>query len=232
MDTERIATTLSRADAYPTRPATLTRLETHISVFFFAGDRVYKLQKPVDLGFLDFTTIERRRRFCDEEVRLNRRLAPSVYLGVRPVTVNDAGEVRIDGCGEVIDHVVEMVCLPLDQMIDRKLDRGEIDNQAINELAELLAGFHGGAETGPLVDRFGTPDAVAEVVLENLHQLATWTVPGENTEQGPCRLPPVLLDFLRERMEIFLGKHRELLLRRVATGRIRNGHGDLQSANI
>ena len=165
-------------------------------------------------------------------MRLNRRLAPLVYVGVRSVTVNEAGEVHIDGSGEVIDHVVEMVRLPLDQMMDRKLDRGEIDNQAINELAELLAGFHDGVETGPSVDRFGAPDAVAEVVLENLHQLATWTVPGENTEQGPCRLPPVLLDFLRERMESFLAEHRELLLRRVATGRIRNGHGDLHSANI
>src|SRR5690348_15607502 len=93
--------------AYPEPPEAVEVRQTHISVVFLAGRHVYKIKKPVNPGFLDFRTLEARRHFCEEEVRLNRRLAPRVYKGVVPVT--QSGErIQIDGDGEVIDWAVHM----------------------------------------------------------------------------------------------------------------------------
>src|SRR5262245_4478123 len=107
MDLPSLIESLSDPFAYPHPVDAVEVRQTHISVIFLAGQFAYKLKKPVDLGFLDVTTPAKRRHFCEEEVRLNRRLAPAVYLGVVPVT-NSAGGVRIEGDGEAIDWLVKM----------------------------------------------------------------------------------------------------------------------------
>src|ERR1700733_14841239 len=99
MELTQLIEALSRPDAYPDRVATVEVRHTHISVVFLAGEYVYKVKKPVNLGFLDFSTLEKRRHFCEEEVRLNCRLAPTVYLGVVPVNLTTAG-LRVEGRGE------------------------------------------------------------------------------------------------------------------------------------
>src|SRR5262249_1720379 len=107
MDIATLIHTLSQPDAYPERVESVEDRQTHISVVFLAGAHAYKVKKPVELGFLDFRTLASRKHFCEEEVRLNRRLAPGVYLGVVPVTSRD-GKVQIEGSGEVIDWAVKM----------------------------------------------------------------------------------------------------------------------------
>src|SRR5688572_24985799 len=111
MELTRLVNALSDPAAYPHAVDSVAVIHTHISVVFLAGTFAYKLKKPVDFGFLDFTTLEKRRHFCHEEVRLNRRLAPSVYLGVEPVVQTSDG-LRIGGTGEPIDWVVKMQRLP------------------------------------------------------------------------------------------------------------------------
>ncbi len=208
-------------------------LQTHISLLFFAGDRVYKVKKPVDLGFLDFSTLERRRHYCEEEVRLNQALAPGVYLGVVPITEEDDGSLRIAGQGPVVEYAVEMRRLPQAQMLDRVLERGEIDNEQMRSLAQLLARFHRDAPTGRGVDQYGTPDAVALNVRENFEQTRDFaSSPGETARAGARTLSPVLHAFLSRRAEAFLAREHELLSSRVAEGRIRDGHGDLHAGNI
>src|SRR6266545_543841 len=108
---------------HPAEPVEL--IETHISWVFLAGPYAYKVKKPVNLGFLDFSTLERRRHFCAEEVRLNRRLAPEVYLGVVPIT-RDAAGVRVDRTGEVVEWAVKMMRLPEEATLERRLQRGEV----------------------------------------------------------------------------------------------------------
>jgi hypothetical protein len=215
---------LRNPSAYPFAVDEIGFLQTHTAWLFFAADRVFKVKKPVDLGFLDFTTLEARRHYCEEEVRLNQRLAPGVYLGVVPI-VRTANGLAIGGDGEPVEAAVEMVRLPAARMLDRLLEAGEIDTARIQELAELLARFHANAETGPGVDEWGAPDAVARNARENFEETARFTAEART-------ISPVLHAYLAERSEGFLVRERALLERRVRERRIRDGHGDLHSGNI
>src|SRR5205814_7205258 len=134
MDLPDLIAALSDPRAYPARPGRVEVRHTHISVVFLAGDDVYKVKKPVNLGFLDFGTLERRRHFCAEEVRLNRRLAPSVYVGVVPVT-RPAGGLRIEGDGTPVEYAVKMVRLPNDATLERRLERGAVSADQLRALA-------------------------------------------------------------------------------------------------
>lgn len=233
METKTLIDVLSRPEAYPHETPRVEVLQTHISVLFFAGERVYKVKKPVDLGFVDYTSLERRRHFCEDEVRLNRRMTDRVHLGVVPIVRDAAGSVRVGGEGTVIEWAVEMVRLDPARMLDALLDAGEIDNEKMDALASLLVEFHARAATGEGVDEHGTPDAVRSLVLENLDEIARFVA----TEQGATDLGLATLTerthrFLRRRSRALLDEHAELLARRVEEGRIRDGHGDLHAGNI
>src|SRR5690606_7081938 len=132
---------------YPFPVAQVDFCQTHISLLFFAGDRAYKLKKPIDAGFLNYTTLQRRRHFCQEEVRLNRRLAPQVYLGVVPVTRSDDGTIRIGGQGKSIDYGVEMLRLQEDQMMSRMLERSAVAPEYLDVVVDVLDEFHDSAAT-------------------------------------------------------------------------------------
>ncbi len=228
-----LAEALSRPSAYAHRPASVELVQTHLSLVFLAGERVYKVKKPVDLGFVDYTTLDRRRRYCEEEVRLNRRLAPGVYLGVVSITREADGSLSVGGSGEVVEVAVEMRRLPASRMLDRLLAAGEIDNAQMRSLAALLAGFHRDAATGPGVDEHGSPEAVAFNVRENFEQTAPFAAPqGAAGEAGVRTLSLALHGFLHEAAERFLEDERALLERRVREGRVRDGHGDLHAGNI
>src|SRR5947209_1068281 len=157
---------LSNAVAYPEPAAEVEVRHTHISVVFLVGPYAYKIKKPVDLGFLDFTTLDKRHHFCLEEVRLNRRLAASVYLSVEPV-VQTASSVKVGGPGEVIDWAVKMQRLPDEATLGQRLRRGEAGSDAVEALARKLAVFHAHAEAGQHVAEFGRFGVVARNVREN-----------------------------------------------------------------
>jgi len=197
-------------------------VQTHISMLFFVDDLVYKVKKPVDMGFLDYTTLEARQRFCAAEVRLNRRLAPATYLGVEPVTRDPQGAIHVAGEGEVIDYAVKMRRLPAERMLDRMLQRGEIDNALLDDLAALLADFHERCPTGPGVEEFAAPDELRRQVIETMDKLS----PG-----GPV-VSRIIHEHLRRWLLRFVDEHHDSLLRRQADGRIREGHGDLHAGNI
>src|SRR5262249_53713601 len=151
---------LSRPAAYPEPAGHVEVRQTHISVVFLTERFAYKLKKPVDLGFLDFSTPEKRRHFCEEEVRLNRRLAPHVYLGAVPGTAA-GGEARFEGPGEAIDWAVRMERLPAEATLERRLERGEVGEEALARLAARVAAFHAHAESGPHTHAFGRFEVVA-----------------------------------------------------------------------
>jgi len=223
MDFSELTERLLATDAYANAPESVTTLETHISVLFFAGDRVYKLKKPVDLGFLDFTTLAARKHFCEEEVRLNRRLAPSTYLGVVEIRLGPAGRPVIGGDGALLDYAVEMVRLPAHRMFDRLLDSGDIDNATMRNLAGILTRFHEQAATGPGVDEHGSLATVSANSIENFEQTRDF--------RGSL-ISHALHAFLESWTRAFLDQNAELLDSRVADHRIRDGHGDLHAGNI
>jgi len=215
---------LSRPEAYPSPPQEVEFLQTHISLLFFAGERVYKLKKAVDLGFLDYSSLDRRRTFCDEEVRLNRRLAPRVYVGVVAVTLDAQDRARIGGDGPAVEWAVEMVRLPEARMLTNLLERGEIDNRMVDDLVALLVAFHARAATGPGVDEHGAPEAVAANAEENFRQLERLV--------GADLFSRAHLDFLATAARRFLSSHADRFARRLPQGRIREGHGDLHAGNL
>lgn len=196
----------------------VTLLETHISWVLLAGEHAYKLKKPVDLGFLDFSTPERREHFCHEEIRLNRRLAPRFYLEVAAVT-GSPGDPRIGGPGPVVDHAVVMRRFPQEDLLDARLAAGRLDAAQLDAVADTVAAFHRDLEPAAPDAGRGTPEAVWAPVRENLEHIAP--VAGEDaiahlrawSEEAHQRLTPVFR-------------------RRLAEGRVRECHGDMHLGNM
>jgi aminoglycoside phosphotransferase family enzyme/predicted kinase len=214
---------LLRPEAYgPLRPTSVRLVETHISrVFLLEGD-VFKIKRPVNLGFLDFTTLERREAACRAEVSLNARLAPDVYLGVVPVRLDPGGRASLCSDGAVVDWAVHMRRLPDAQRADVRLARGQLDRRAIDSIAAHLARFHADARTDDAVSAFGETEAIARNIEENFAQtrgIIDTYVPDEAAE-------------ILRWQTAFLRGHAPLFAQRVASGRIRDGHGDLRLEHV
>lgn len=213
---------LLRPEAYPDQVASVELVETHISYLFLTGHHVYKVKKPVDYGFLDFTTLEQRRYYCHQEVDLNRRLSPQVYVGV--VEVNQKGDAfTFGGAGETVDYAVKMVQLPRERAMTHLLQRGLVSERDIRRLAVKIATFHRRAETGPEITELGDWDAVGQNIAENFQQTARFIGTG---------LAQAEFDDLRAYGRAFLDQKRSRFDQRAAEGRIKDGHGDLHTAQI
>jgi aminoglycoside phosphotransferase family enzyme/predicted kinase len=197
-------------------------IRTHISVVLLGKRRVLKLKKPIDLGFLDYTTIEKRRDACQAEVELNSRLCAGYYDGVQPISRVD-GKLRFSDGGPVVEYGVIMKRLPAAQMLDRLLARGEVTEAIIERVADRLSEFHRAARRGPEVNALGSPDVIARNWQENFDQTTPYidrTIAAETYES------------IREWVTRWLGEHQELLRTRVIEGRIRDGHGDIRAESI
>jgi uncharacterized protein len=197
--------------------------ETHISWVFLGADEVFKVKKPVSLGFLDFSTIEKRREACEAEVRLNRRLAPDVYRGVVPVVRDAFGSHRFGGDGIPVDWAVHMKRLPDSHRADVRLERGELTGEDVERVAERVARFHDECGPSAVAGSHGTIDAIRFNVLENFQQ-ANATIAQYLGSEQVKELEAWQLRFLNE--------HRALFEERLRSGRIRDGHGDLRLEHV
>ncbi|WP_406815069.1 AAA family ATPase [Mycobacterium sp. M23085] len=218
----RIVADLLRPDAYDPPAGDVRLHETHSSWVLLAGSYAYKLKKPVNLGFLDFTSIERRRADCEEELRLNRRFSPQIYLGVVEVTELD-GRYRIGGEPGSGEPAVWMRRLPEEGMLAAKLARGDVDMRLARRIGRTLAKLHERAETGADIDAYGRPSSVIANWRENFDQVGPFvgqTISGHVNED------------IRRYVDQFVREHASLLERRVADGHVRDGHGDLHADSI
>jgi aminoglycoside phosphotransferase family enzyme/predicted kinase len=222
MELARLIELLSGASAYPHPAEKVEVRHTHISVVFLAGDYAYKVKKPVDLGFLDFSTLEKRCHFCEEEVRLNRRLAPTVYLGVVPVTRTATG-LQMEGRGEVVEWAVKMERLPETATLEQRLQHGEVGPELMASLADKLAAFHAQADGGPHVSAFGRFDVVAGNARENFAQ---------SFPQVGITLSRAVHDRLRILTEEALARLRPIIEARAGRGVPRDTHGDLHLDHV
>jgi aminoglycoside phosphotransferase family enzyme/predicted kinase len=209
---------LSQVGAYPSQPREVKLVETHVSWVFLVGPDVYKVKKPVSLGFLDFSTIERRRLACTAEVALNARLSPEVYLGVVPIVRDPQGRHRVDGAGSVVDWAVHMRRMPDADRGDERLARGALGAAEIDRLAAQIAAFHAAAAHGAEVAA-GTTDVVAALVGQNFAQ----------TRPDITRyLARAEADEIEAWQRGVLTVRADAFAQRMADGRIRDGHGDLR----
>jgi uncharacterized protein len=208
--------------SYPDKPASVSFVQTHISYVFLAGDFVYKLKKPVNFGFLDFSTPDLRREACDAEVRLNRRLSPDVYLDVFPIT-RSAGGWRAGGDGVADDWAVRMRRLPAERMLESLVASRDVPKGTAPLLGEIIGSFHLGADRGARITSIGGREAVAGNWRENFDQTRQFrgdTIASEDDDR------------IQHYVEGFLERESELLAERDSDGYIRDLHGDLRCAQI
>lgn len=224
MNSERMIADLMRPEAFLHEPEKVDLVETHISWVFLAGELVYKLKKPLDFGFLDFTSLEKREYFCHEEVRLNRRLAPDIYLGMRPVTLDEGGRcVMGGGTGDPVEFAVEMKRLPEEDMMYSLLDRGEIGPETMDRITGVLVEFYKKAETGERINLYGRREFIKHNTDEDFWQTIDYV---DKVISGGR------YDHIQQYNDDFIEEQADLLERRIDGGYIRDCHGDLHMGNI
>ena len=222
MDHAQLVEALSDPSFYPHPVDEVKFLQTHISSVFLTGEYVYKLKKPVNFGFLDFSTLELRKLYCRAEVELNRRLAPSIYLKAAPITL-DGENLALEGDGEIVDWVVVMRQLDEERLGTQVEARGELSTQHMDALVDVLVPFYATAATGESVDRYGAIKSVKFNTDENFNQTESYVGKLISRER---------FDHIVEWTNHFFKSHADLLKRRIAEGRIRESHGDLHLGNI
>ncbi len=199
----------------------VTLVETHISWVLLTGRYAYKIKKPVDLGFLDFSTLDKRHRFCEEELRLNRRLAPELYLAVVPIA-GTPDNPQLGGAGAPIEYAVKMLQFPQEAQLDRVLARGELKPEHIDDLAARLADFHRHAAVAGPDSPFGTPERVWHPVNENFEQI--------RARIGETERPP--LERLARWSRTAFEQLKDVFAARRRGGFVRECHGDAHLANM
>ncbi|HUG93589.1 MAG TPA: AAA family ATPase [Planctomycetaceae bacterium] len=199
-------------------------IETHISWVLLAGERAYKIKKPVDLGFVDFSTLERRRHFCQEELRLNRRLAPEIYREVLPITGTPDAPAA-GGDGEPIEYAVVMRRFPQEALVSRVLERGELRPEHVDGLAAEIADFHSRVAVAGPASPFGTPESVRLPVEENFRHL-------DRIDSAAQSGRAQQLARLRAWSEREFAARRGDFVARKQAGFVRECHGDMHLGNM
>jgi aminoglycoside phosphotransferase family enzyme len=222
MDHQTIVQSMKDPAFYPNAVEEVEFLQTHISSVFLTGELAYKLKKPMNFGFLDFSTLELRKENCEKELTLNRRLAPEVYLRVEPITRGENGP-EFAGSGPVVDWVVVMKQLDEDLLGLNVLARGELSSEKIESVVDTLVPFYRSAKTGPGVDEFGSIAVVKFNTDENFEQTADFV---------DVAIPRTDFDDLKEFNDRFYVEQEELFQRRISQGWIREIHGDLHLGNV
>lgn len=217
-----LAAALLAPECYPHAAAGVELVETHISWVLLAGDYAYKVKKPVNLGFVDFSTLEARRQYCEEELRLNRRFAPGLYLEVVEIR-GPAHAPRISGAGPLLDYAVKMRRFSQDALAKRLLVRGELTPQLVSGFAGWLARFHESLPPQAGAREHGSPQAVLANALQNFDQIAPLVRAPEDTLALAALREWTLREFEARRAE-FGARH--------AASSIRECHGDLHLGNI
>ena len=217
-----ILKSLLKPDAYPEAVTAVELVQTHVSYIFLTDRHAYKVKKPVDFGFLNFSTIDRRRFYCNEEVRLNRRLCPDIYEGVVELRETPSGA-AFHGGGTIIDYAVKMKRLPADRMLDKLVDAGTVNPAIMRKISSVIADFHRTALMSPSIAEYGRLERIMFNWQENFEQ----TVQFEN-----LTLPAHERILIRSWVETFAAENESVFQQRVDDGFIRECDGDIHLENI
>lgn len=213
---------LQEPASYAHAPASVEIIQTHISCVAIAPPYVFKIKKPVNLGFLDFSTLAQRKHYCEAEVALNRRLCADIYEGVVPVSKTAAGLV-FGAAGEIVDYAVKMKQLPDAGFLDAKLAAGRLDRRDIDPVIDRLVDFYATTRRSEDIARWGTMEVIRQSTDENFEQVAPFA--GDLVPESVVRA----IAWYTDR---FFQRHEALFARRVAEGHIRDCHGDLRLEHI
>jgi aminoglycoside phosphotransferase family enzyme len=206
-------------ETYPHPVGDIKLMQTQMSYVFLTGDFVYKVKKPVDLGYLDYTTLEKRLYYCQREVELNKRLCPDAYVGVLTIN-NDNRAFSIDGKGNIEEYAVKMRYLPQERMLNILLAQNQVSVDMIKSVARIISDFHKRAE---IIKGFGAPDTIKLNTDENFSQTEKYV--GQSISKETYRR-------IKDYTENFIDKNTPLFDKRIEEGKIRDCHGDLHAAHI
>jgi len=218
---KQVVEALMKPEAYDEEPGQIELTQTHISFVFLTRNFVYKVKKAVDLGFLDFTTLGKRRFFCEKEWELNRRLCGDMYLEV--VSINRSNIIKIKGEGETVEYAVKMKRMPQEKMMNKLLEENKVNSKLVDRIAKIIADFHSKAETNKRISEFGSLAIIETNWKENFDQ--TQEFAGKTISMKNFKL-------IRERIDNFMKRNVPFFEKRVAEGRVRDCHGDIHSGNI
>ena len=209
-------------NAYPDIGQRVDMGQTQMSFVLLTDEYVYKIKKPVNLGYLDYTTLEQRQFYCQREVELNQRLCPDTYIGVVPI-IRKKDTIFIERRGDIIEYAVKMRRLPQETMMNVLLEKHRVSTEMIRRVAEKLAGFHQRTETGDNINAFGDLDTITRNTEENSSQTIKYI--GNTISQENFR-------HIKGYTTSFMENNSMLFSRRISEGRIRDCHGDLHAAHI
>lgn len=198
-------------------------IQTHISYVFLTGEFAYKVKKAVNFGFLDFSSLEKRHFFCQEELRLNNRLAPNLYLAVLPIYQHNDRFSLTSSSAEAVEYAVKMRQFPQEQLLIHLFERGELTFAHITTIAQQIAQFHQIAATSNHISQFGTAQAMAKVAEDNYNHSEPYIGRGQTQVQ---------FDLTRQFTDRFFADHEADFARRIDQNKIRECHGDLHLKNI
>jgi hypothetical protein len=218
---KEVVDALQNPEAYPENPGEIVMIQTHISFVFVTKSFVFKVKKAVNFGFLDFSTLERRRFFCEKELELNRRLCPDIYLEVVPI--NKSTVVKIEGSGETVEYALKMKRLPQERIMTELLKENKVDNNTIDELAQIIAKFHSKAQTNREINEYGSLKIIETNWDENFAQIKKYI--NQTISQAE-------FEFIKTKIAKFMKKNKKLLENRIIRNKIRDCHGDMHSGNI
>jgi aminoglycoside phosphotransferase family enzyme len=218
---KQVVEALMKPEAYDEDTGRIELVQTHISFVFLTKKFVYKVKKAVDFGFLDFTTLEKRRFFCEKEVALNRRLCGDMYLEVVPI--NKADAIKIKGEGETVEYAVKMKRMPQEKMMSKLLEENKVDDRLVDRIAKVIADFHSNAESNRRISEFGSLEIIETNWKENFEQTKEYVGNTISTEN---------FKLIRERIEDFMKRNTAFFEKRIAEHRVRDCHGDIHSGNI
>ena len=213
---------LISASTNPESSVQVELIQTHISFIILTDSHVYKIKKPVNLGFLDFSTIEKRYFYCMQELELNRRLSPDIYLGLLEIRKKD-GHFFYDGKGELVDYAIKMKRIPEDLMMLNLLKDGAVDLQMLGNVAGTIADFHRDAQTGDTIAAYGSPEMIKENIKENFIQTEKYIGKTVSREKYSA---------IKEYALSFLKHNGSLFKKRMHEGKIRDCHGDIHMEHV
>jgi aminoglycoside phosphotransferase family enzyme len=218
---KQVVEALMKPEVYDEETGRIELTQTHISFVFLTRNFVYKVKKAVDLGFLDFTTLEKRRFFCGKELELNRRLCGDMYLEVVPI--NRSNVFKVKGKGRTVEYAVKMKRISQERIMTKLLEENKVDSKLIDEIAKIIAEFHSKAETNRRISEFGSLAILETNWNENFDQTREFV--GKTISMMDFKL-------IRERIDDFMRRNVSFFEKRMAEGQVRDCHGDIHSGNI
>jgi aminoglycoside phosphotransferase family enzyme len=216
---------MMKSDTYEEEPGKIEFKQTHISYIFLTREFVYKIKKSVNFGFLDFSTLKKRRYYCEKELTLNQRLCGDMYLEVVPI--NKADVIKIKGKGITIEYAVKMRRISEKNMMDKLLKENKIDKKIINKIAKIVAEFHSNAISKNLFSETGSLLTIDPIIETN------WKENFDQTQEFIDKtISNIDFKFISERVKVFINRNLPIFKKRMEEGRVRNCHGDIHSGNI